>query len=503
MYWNIHTLCYITFLCLVFLFIGTFVLPKSTYANTGIISSTNRYAWNENVGWIDFGSSNGNVVLTDEKFTGYAWGENIGWISLNCENTNSCSTSDYGVTNTSTGTLGGTAWGENVGWIFFAPDNGGITIDENGIFSGYAWGENIGWIVFNCSTTDSCTTANYFVETTWRPDMDTIDPIDNRPTGRRNFQTPRPTIQNTTVTNTISSEPLQRPQNGFSLFLNNNTSYSTTSALTVTIEGGNATQMALSFRPDFADTTLVPYQRQSRINACTTAPCYAGDYTLYGIVYDSLGNSSPILSDTIALRASDNPLENNSIEKEIFDIPEEHIFYFLKDLRPGDTHEDVAILQTFLNTTRCPIAISGAGSPGHETTYFGGQTYRALQCYQTQHAITQDTVGYLGPATRDHIHKTTTLVIRNTIHLTSVSRETSLSYPLFLGMSGPTVNALQMLLANYPDYYPEALITGYFGSLTQQAIGRIQESFNIVGPQDYGYGYVGPKTYSILQELKK
>ncbi len=128
-----------------------------------------RYAWSENAGWIDFGTSTGDVHVIDSALTGYAWSELAGWISLNCVNTGSCATVDYKVTNDGNGSLAGTAWGENVGWIQFAPLHGGVTIDGSGSFSGEAWGENVGWIVFNCSTMSSCGTVSYRVQTDWRP----------------------------------------------------------------------------------------------------------------------------------------------------------------------------------------------------------------------------------------------------------------------------------------------------------------------------------------------
>ncbi len=109
------------------------------------------FAWNDTIGWINFGDENSNpngrVYISNNKLYGYAWGENIGWISMTCENDDDC-TEEYGVTqNNSDGILTGYAWGENIGWIAFAPTGGGVTIDPlTGEFSGYAWGENIGWI---------------------------------------------------------------------------------------------------------------------------------------------------------------------------------------------------------------------------------------------------------------------------------------------------------------------------------------------------------------------
>ena len=147
--------------------VGTTSVSAST--TDGAIDSVNRYAWSENAGWIDFGSSQGNVHVTDSALTGYAWGENVGWVSLNCTNDSSCGTASYGVSNTTEGTLSGYAWSENAGWIQFNPTGGGVTIDASGNFAGEAWGENVGWIVFNCATTSSCATVSYSVATDWRP----------------------------------------------------------------------------------------------------------------------------------------------------------------------------------------------------------------------------------------------------------------------------------------------------------------------------------------------
>jgi hypothetical protein len=128
------------------------------------------YAWNDNVGWINFGQggtqTEGRAYISDNKLYGYAWGENIGWISLNCENDDTCGTADYFVSqNEGDGVLTGYAWGENIGWINFNPDGGGVTLTagtttENTL-TGYAWGENIGWVSFSGDS------PSYGVTTYW------------------------------------------------------------------------------------------------------------------------------------------------------------------------------------------------------------------------------------------------------------------------------------------------------------------------------------------------
>lgn len=128
-----------------FLVFSLLLTASSVFASTtdGIIDSTYKYAYGENVGFIDFGSTAGSVHITDSVLSGSAYGENIGWINLS------------GVTN-SNGTLSGYAWGENVGFIDFSK----VTIGDDGVFSGSAYGENIGWITFG--------NTNNKVVTDWR-----------------------------------------------------------------------------------------------------------------------------------------------------------------------------------------------------------------------------------------------------------------------------------------------------------------------------------------------
>lgn len=120
-----------------------------------------KYAWGENIGWINFEPTNRpGVTVADTTVTGYGWSENTGWINMD--------PAYGGVTNDGNGNLSGYAWGENTGWISFSCENTGscatvdygVTIDpDTGVFSGYAWGENVGWISFQ---------SNEKVKTSWR-----------------------------------------------------------------------------------------------------------------------------------------------------------------------------------------------------------------------------------------------------------------------------------------------------------------------------------------------
>lgn len=124
------------------------ILPTAVLASPsdGTVSG---YAWSAQVGWINFGTTNGNVHITDSAMTGYAWNENAGWLNLSPTNS--------GAQNNGSGTLSGYGWLEGMGWINFS----GVTVSSAGVFSGTATGDNSVSISFGCS--------NCNVVTDWRP----------------------------------------------------------------------------------------------------------------------------------------------------------------------------------------------------------------------------------------------------------------------------------------------------------------------------------------------
>jgi uncharacterized repeat protein (TIGR01451 family) len=121
------------------------------------IDGTNKWAWSENGGWINFNPTGGAVEVTDTAINGHAWIANYGWINLQPPGS--------GVVNTTAGVLSGQAWGENTGYIDFA----GVTIDSSGEFIGSASNTILGTISFNCVNSASCGSSDFKVETTWLP----------------------------------------------------------------------------------------------------------------------------------------------------------------------------------------------------------------------------------------------------------------------------------------------------------------------------------------------
>src|SRR5574343_1109757 len=146
-----------------------FLLPFFSFSdyvhasdNNGTIDTTFKYAWGENIGWLNFGCDGCNVSVTDSGLSGYAWSKQYGWINLSPN-----ISGNTGVLNTNTGVLSGYAWGSNVGWINFS----GVTISSTGEFTGYATVKSDNSrINFNCNAeVNSCATAEFKVATDWRP----------------------------------------------------------------------------------------------------------------------------------------------------------------------------------------------------------------------------------------------------------------------------------------------------------------------------------------------
>ena len=106
------------------------------------------------------------------------------------------------------------------------------------------------------------------------------------------------------------------------------------------------------------------------------------------------------------------------------------------------------------------------------------QLQQQIEQLQTQIKALQQTKGEI---------KETISGIKGTLKLLGQLRE---------GMTSEDVKLLQEILATDPDIYPEGFITGYFGSLTKNAVKRFQK---IAGFEQVGN--VGPKTLSKLNEL--
>jgi hypothetical protein len=129
-------------------------------------TSSEHFAWNDVIGWIDLYNTN-SIVVSPTGVSGYA-SSSAGSISLDCSTSpagNICGTSNYRVTNDGLGNLSGWGWNDSYGWISFDCNNNAgcgtsnyrvLVNPTTGVFTGYAWNDLIGWISFNCSNTSGC-----------------------------------------------------------------------------------------------------------------------------------------------------------------------------------------------------------------------------------------------------------------------------------------------------------------------------------------------------------
>ena len=87
------------------------------------------------------------------------------------------------------------------------------------------------------------------------------------------------------------------------------------------------------------------------------------------------------------------------------------------------------------------------------------------------------------------------------VQVTTSAPCVSVSRDLRAGATGADVTSLQTFLAADTSVYPEALITGYYGTLTVRAVERFQIKYGVVSsgtPATTGFGAVGPKTRAAL-----
>ncbi|GEM_PF-4344480 len=125
----------------------------------------------------------------------------------------------------------------------------------------------------------------------------------------------------------------------------------------------------------------------------------------------SLGRSSAVVSTSDATTLALLQAKINMLMAQISAIkgsPSPQAFAnaslnasFKRSLSPGSSGEDVKNLQKFLNGQGFVISVSGAGSLGNETVFFGAFTKAALIKFQIANGI--EGIGIMGPITRAKI----------------------------------------------------------------------------------------------------
>jgi hypothetical protein len=308
---------------LVFVFLIGFVDFAFASITDGTIDNVYKYAWSENAGWINFGTTQGNVRITDSAITGYAWSDNYGWINL--------SPTQSGVTNNGEGTLSGYAWGENLGWIDFS----NVSINASGKFTGTASGTISGVITFNCN--------NCNVRTDWRPRS-------TRPAAAPSGGGMPSAWFN----------PPKAPERGFKVLINNDAKYTNSPTTTLNLFGGpEAARMAVSNNPEFSgkgSTGQIPFQSFYQWNLCQgLISCPEDEYTVYVKFFAPWGLSSETVSDSIVYR-KEKPIAERipEIIERVPEILESLIPEILKPKPPEMVPKEITIEE--LASKEAPLA---------------------------------------------------------------------------------------------------------------------------------------------------
>ena len=94
-------------------------------------------------------------------------------------------------------------------------------------------------------------------------------------------------------------------------------------------------------------------------------------------------------------------------------------------------------------------------------------------------------------------HAQSVKVTPSFVQVSEVAKQIPIARDLKLGSSGDDVKALQKVLASIAGIYPEKLVTGYYGSLTEKAVGRLQVKYKLTSS-----GVVSGDTLKKVNELQ-
>ncbi len=175
-----------------------------------------------------------------------------------------------------------------------------------------------------------------------------------------------------------------------------------------------------------------------------------------------------------------------------------------KNLSLGSSGDDVKALQQFL--------LDEGVYSGSVTGYFGSLTKEAVIRFQEKYkndvlapAGLVSGNGYVGSLTRKKINAILFAKKGGALPPGQTTKAKILR-DLSSGSNGDDVKTLQQILLD-EGVYPSGLITGYFGSLTKEAVIRFQEKYKnevlVPGGLQNGTGYVGKATRAKLNSLIK
>lgn len=399
--------------------VASLMLPFFAHASNtvGTINVGSVYGWGEKAGWLNFGTPNSSVVITDSRLTGYFWSDAFGWVNL--------APNLGGVFNNNNGVLSGAAWAEGLGYIDFT----GIVINSVGRFTGTSGtaGSLFGRITFDC---DNCS-----VTTDYRPANVRPSPVSGGGGGGGGggfIPAPNPGLLNTNNSNVNTNT---------NVAVNTNVSANTNSGTPVASAPIPAPVAVITLKPP-ATKLAKTLKLGDKSNDVKALQKFLNS-NLYIIV--KTGTGSPGKESNLFGAATKAALikfqtKYNLLAEKGFVGPKTRQFInditnppklaiptpakpavpvavivpsvanlkppavaLKKTINPGASSSDIQLLQKFLNANGYVIAKSGAGSLGKETTLFGSGSKAALIKFQTDFKLLSEK-GYVGPKTRAFIN---------------------------------------------------------------------------------------------------
>lgn len=150
-------------------------------------------------------------------------------------------------------------------------------------------------------------------------------------------------------------------------------------------EGKNSTEIKIKLKMSIKRTIIVAVAIAASV--AMVAPTFAGAVTIDELLAQIAQLQAQLLALQQAQSGGSSSIANCTGVT------------FTRNMTVGATGSDVKCLQTILNqsvTTR--LAVTGVGSPGSETSYFGPLTLSAVKVYQAEHGWTP--ANQVGPLTR-------------------------------------------------------------------------------------------------------
>jgi len=202
-------------------------------------------------------------------------------------------------------------------------------------------------------------------------------------------------------------------------------------------------------------------------------------YAMYS--YDHAKHYSPGVKISLAPQKGLKQVVFNKTPMIVSATPAEH---FVETLKRGKQDIEVEHLQEVL------AADEGLYPEKLITGYFGSLTENALKRFQQKHNLPQ--TGITDTATQAKLNIVSRSLTKLSVPEDIVLFENDLKY----GDQGNEVWALQEYLI-YEGSYKEALVTGYFGNYTKNAVSIFQKKYGVQPVS----GFFGPKTRHRLREI--